>query len=140
MDRLRKRSDFLAVAKGRRVNRPGFTLQILRHEVPAPAVASVPMPAPVRIGFTMTRKLGGATVRNRIRRRLREAVRLSIATLDATALDIVVVGRIPALTLPFDSLLTDMAESLAQAARPARTAAADERRAGRRAPLESTDG
>lgn len=69
MERLKKRAEFQAVAAGKRVSRPGFVLQARastgdRHRPP-------------RFGFTVTRRIGNAVVRNRIRRRLKEAVRLS---------------------------------------------------------------
>ena len=67
MDRLRQRADFLAVANGARVQAPAFTLQGRRREDLGP----------VRIGFTVTKKQGNSVERNRIRRRLKEAVRLS---------------------------------------------------------------
>jgi len=63
----------------------------------------------VRVGFTVTRQVGGAVERNRIRRRLREAVRLSAAG-DAMrpGHDYVLVGRRAALAAPF----TEMAQTL----------------------------
>ena len=68
MERLRRRREFLAVGRGRRISRPGFVLQALQ-------VAEAGRPP--RFGFTVTKKIGNAVVRNRIRRRLREVVRLS---------------------------------------------------------------
>src|SRR5204863_5239429 len=65
MDRLRQRADFLAVANGARVNSAAFVLQGRRRADQGP----------VRIGFTVTKKNGTATERNRIRRRLREVVK-----------------------------------------------------------------
>ena len=75
MDRLRQRADFLAVANGARVNLAAFTLQgRLRDD-----------PGPIRVGFTVTKKNGNAPERNRIRRRLREAVRRHRRRGDAAA-------------------------------------------------------
>ena len=68
MERLRRRADFKAVAGGRRISRRGFVLQALR--------AAGDEARPARVGFTVTRKIGNAVVRNRIRRRLRAAVAL----------------------------------------------------------------
>src|SRR5215469_5880862 len=118
MDRLRQRADFLAVANGARVNRPAFVLQSRRRDDAGP----------VRVGFTVTKKNGTATERNRIRRRLREAVR----RIDAVAMrphhDYVLVGRRAALACDFDTMLDDLraalrrldrqAEKRAQAAKP----------------------
>ena len=65
MDRLRQRADFLAVANGARANSPGFVLQGRPRDDQGPT----------RVGFTVTKKNGTATERNRIRRRLREVVK-----------------------------------------------------------------
>ena len=97
MDRLRQRADFLAVANGARVSGPAFVVQERRRDDLGP----------VRIGFTVTKKNGTATERNRIRRRLREVVRLT----DSMALrqhhDYVLVGRRAALNCDFTAMLAD---------------------------------
>lgn len=102
MDRLRQRADFLAVANGTRVNAPAFVLQGRRRDDLGP----------VRVGFTVTRKNGTATERNRIRRRLREAMR----RMDAVAMqphhDYVLVGRRAALTCDFHAMLDDLRSAL----------------------------
>ena len=60
MDRLRQRADFLAVANGLRMSAPAFAVQMRDRSDGGP----------IRFGFTVTRKVGTATERNRIRRRL----------------------------------------------------------------------
>ena len=106
MERLRQRADFLAVAAGARVNSAAFTLQS-RHRDDQ---------GPVRVGFTVTRKNGTATERNRIRRRLREAVRRLDAGGDSMAMrphhDYVLVGRRAALTADFAAMLDDLRSAL----------------------------
>ncbi len=101
MDRLRQRADFLAVANGARVNSSAFTLQSRRNDL-----------GPIRVGFTVTKKNGNAPERNRIRRRLRAAVR----SLDAMAMrphhDYVLVGRRAALTCDFSTMLDDLRSAL----------------------------
>ncbi len=67
---------------------------------------------PPRVGFTVTRKIGNAVVRNRIRRRLRAAVEAAGGNLE-TATDYVLVGRRAALTLQFQRLVTDLETGLA---------------------------
>ena len=102
MDRLRQRADFLAVAGGARVNSAAFILQCRRRDDLGPT----------RIGFTVTRKNGSATERNRIRRRLREVVR----RLDVMAMrphhDYVLIGRRAALTRDFAAMVDDLALAL----------------------------
>lgn len=61
-----------------------------------------------RIGFTVTKKVGNAVERNRIRRRLREAVRLSEALSPAPETDYVLVARREALSVPFVRLKADL--------------------------------
>ena len=124
MDRLRQRADFLAVANGARVNSPAFTLQGRRRDDLGPA----------RVGFTVTKKNGNAPQRNRIRRRLREAVRALGGTADFVALhphhDYVLVGRRPALTCDFSTMLDDLRSALQRLDRQAATRKAREPRPG----------
>ncbi|MEQ8700934.1 ribonuclease P protein component [Bauldia litoralis] len=104
MDRLKRRSEFRAVGRGRRISRPGFVLQALR----ATETGREP-----RFGFTVTKKIGNAVVRNRIRRRLREVVRLSAAGGASESTDYVLIGRRAALRLPFDRLVDDLSSGMA---------------------------
>jgi len=68
--------------------------------------------APPRVGYTVSKKVGNAVVRNRVRRRLREVVRLSGAARMQTGRDYVLVGRRAALDLAFDRLIDDMSGAL----------------------------
>ena len=63
---------------------------------------------PARFGFTVTKKMGNAVVRNRIKRRLREAIRLATGTFALPEHDYVVISRQKALDCPFGDLLRDM--------------------------------
>jgi len=102
MDRLRQRADFLAVADGARINSAAFVLQ------------SRPRgdDGPVRVGFTVTKKHGTATERNRIRRRLRELVkRLDVISMRPHS-DYVLVGRRTALNRDFATMLDDLRSAL----------------------------
>src|ERR1700759_5245259 len=102
MDRLRQRADFLAVADGARVNSPAFTLQGRRRDDLGP----------VRIGFTVTKKNGTATERNRIRRRLREVVKRVDRMAMRPHSDYVLVGRRAALTRDFSDMVDDLRAAL----------------------------
>ena len=102
MDRLRQRADFLAVANGARINSAAFVVQSLRRDDDGP----------VRVGFTVTRKNGTATERNRIRRRLRELVkRLDVISMRPHS-DYVLVGRRAALNRDFATMLDDLRSAL----------------------------
>lgn len=102
MNRLKQRADFLAVANGTRVNSAAFVLQSRCRDDRGPA----------RVGFTVTKKNGTATERNRIRRRLRELVK----RLDGIAMrppnDYVLVGRRAALNRDFATMLDDLRSAL----------------------------
>src|SRR5262249_20265170 len=91
VQRLRQRADFLAAATGGRAPVSGFVLQALdRRE-----------DGPVRVGFTVSKKVGNSPERNRVRRRLREMVRLSPSAGMRQGHDYVLIGRRAALHLPF---------------------------------------
>jgi len=68
----------------------------------------------VRVGFTVSRKVGNAVERNRVRRRLREVVRLSPADRMQTGFDYVLIGRRTVLDLPFNRLVEDFDRALAR--------------------------
>ena len=104
MDRLRQRADFLAVANGARANSAAFVLQSRPRADDGP----------VRLGFTVTKKHGTATERNRIRRRLRELVkRLDDVSMRPHS-DYVLVGRRAALNRDFATMLEDLRSALAR--------------------------
>lgn len=69
------------------------------------------MPA-IRIGLTVTRKVGGAVVRNRVRRRLRAAVERVMPVHAREGYDFVVIGRAATLKRPFQALLRDLETAL----------------------------
>lgn len=104
-ERLKKRADFLAAAKGRRQHQRSFVMQARRRS------EAENSPAP-RFGFTVTKKTGNSVIRNRIRRRLREIVRLDAAEVARPGVDYVLVGRIEALTAGFDDLRGEFLRAL----------------------------
>ncbi|MEM6463192.1 MAG: ribonuclease P protein component [Pseudomonadota bacterium] len=109
--RLTKRSDFLAVRHGERRKGPYFLLQVLDRGVEK---------AQPRVGYTVTKKQGNAVDRNRIRRRLREAVRLGAGFDMQPGHDYVVIGRRDALNAPFEELVGSLAARIARPAEEAR--------------------
>ena len=103
--KLTRRAEFLHVAaKGRKLAMPGLVLQVLKRQDQAPA----------RLGFTVTKKVGNAVVRNRTKRRLREAARLLLREAAVTGADLVLIGRDKTRARPFALLVEDLRQALAR--------------------------
>ena len=111
MERLRQRADFLAAASGVKVPATGFVLQASKRRESNG----------VRVGFTVSKKVGNAVERNRVRRRLREIVRLAPPAAMRQGHDYVLVGRRAALELPFARMAEDFSRALDRVHRPAPT-------------------
>ena len=109
--RLKRRADFLNAAKGRRVHTTAFTLQMASRRSPQSSAETDNSPA--RFGFTVTKKVGGSVERNRIRRRLKEALRLLPDLPVRAGSDYVVVARREALATPFAMLQSELARMVA---------------------------
>jgi ribonuclease P protein component len=105
--RLPDRRDFLRVQAGKRCAMPGFVLQ-------AAAVPPDLARGEVRVGFTVSRKVGNAVERNRVRRRLREVARQVIPALARPDLDYVLVGRQASLNRDFALLRQELIEALSR--------------------------
>ncbi|MGB3808699.1 MAG: ribonuclease P protein component [Parvibaculum sp.] len=102
--RLRKRREFLAAARAAKWAANGLVLQALeRGDEDAP-----------RAGFTVTRKVGNAVIRNRARRRLKEAAREILPLHGKAGYDYVLVGRLSTLTRAWPDLLDDLRSALAK--------------------------
>jgi ribonuclease P protein component len=102
MDRLRHRADFLAAASGARMPAAAFVLQARQRREDKS----------VRVGFTVSKKVGNAVERNRVRRRLKEMVRLVPPTELQGGHDYVLVGRRAALDMPFAQMTEDFSRAL----------------------------
>ncbi|WP_442880084.1 ribonuclease P protein component [Aurantimonas sp. A2-1-M11] len=119
---MTKRAEFLAARRGRRLNGPAFFIEALDRGDDGPP----------RLGLTVTKKVGNAVVRNRIRRRLREAIRLHAKADMASGIDYVVVARRDVLALPFAELKDELSRRVARMKRPQRDTAITERRPSKR--------
>ena len=102
MRRLKQRSEFLRVARGKRVGRSAFSLQSTPRDIEAAG-----------LGFTVTKQQGNSPERNRIRRRLRAAAAVCAVQFKPQH-DYVLVGRRAALSIPFDRLVGDLGAALAK--------------------------
>lgn len=113
VERLLKRSQFVAVNEsGLSIVMPAFVLLFLPKDQEH-----------LRMGFTASRKIGGAVQRNRARRRLRAVVDEVLRLNDnATAPvgDMVLIARHRVLTLPYPYLCNDLKKALAQLAEGAK--------------------
>ena len=104
MNRLKQRADFIAAASGPRAASPAFVVQARSRDDSGP----------VRVGFTVTKKVGTATERNRVRRRLRELVkRLDVISMRPHH-DYVLVGRRAALDRGFETMFNDLRSALSR--------------------------
>ena len=108
-DHLKKRADFLRAQRGIRRSSTGLTLEIC----PTPAESA--KPGRFRIGFTASRKVGGAVQRNRAKRRLRAAAQAILPEAARPCTDYVLVARPATLERPFPELLIDLAGAVAAA-------------------------
>ena len=102
MERLTQRADYLAAAAGVKVPAAAFILQARARGDEAPP----------RFGFTVSKKVGNAVERNRVRRRLREVVRLADALPGEAGHDYVLIGRRAALQMPFERIAIEFAGAL----------------------------
>jgi len=107
--RLVRRPQFLAAAKGVSEARGAVVIQRLERGDGSPHVG---------VGFTATRKVGGAVIRNRAKRRLREAARALIPEYGLSGSDYVLIARMGTADRPWDRLLDDVKTVLTRLATP----------------------
>lgn len=100
---IKKRPDFLAANRGKRYATPGFVLLVHDRRDDDPAK---------RLGITITKKVGNAVVRNRMRRRFRELAAELLPTLGKAGADHILIGREGGIERDFGQLREEMAKAL----------------------------
>ncbi len=111
--RLKNRPEFLRARNGQKLRGPYVLIEALDRGEPD---------TPPRAGFTVTKKHGNAVERNRMRRRLREAVRLSAQFAMKPGHDYVIVARRDVLNAPFEELTRTITDRIAGKPREKRSA------------------
>lgn len=102
LHKLNKRSDYLAAKRGKRAHCAPFVIQARpRHDTNPP-----------RVGITVTRKVGGAVVRNRIKRRLKNAITSPAGLGFQAGYDYVLIARALAASAPYDALISALKSGL----------------------------
>lgn len=101
---LTKRSDFLAANKGLRNARPGFVLLTRTNGGEG-----------VRFGITVTKKIGNAVVRNRMKRRFRELLRTALPLHGLANTDHVLIGRAGGVEREFSAMEAELLKALSNA-------------------------
>ena len=100
---IRKRSDFLAANRGKRAPMPGFVLLVRPRGDDDPIM---------RIGITVTKKIGNAVVRNRMKRRFRALARETLPELGIAGADHVLIGRAGGIERDYASLAAELKRAL----------------------------
>jgi ribonuclease P protein component len=100
---IKKRADFLAANAGKRASTPGFILLVRDRKDSDPSM---------RVGFTVTKKIGGAVVRNRMKRRFRALTRELVPAKGLAGADHVMIGRSRGVEREFGLLRTELAGAL----------------------------
>ena len=100
---MKKRADFLAANRGKRYATPGFVLLVRDRADDSPAI---------RLGITITKKVGNSVIRNRMRRRFRELAREMLAAKGKPGADHVLIGREGGIERDYGQLREELAKAL----------------------------
>jgi ribonuclease P protein component len=103
LGRLTRRADYLAANSGRRAPTPAFVLLVRDRADGDPAI---------RVGITVSGKVGGAVIRNRMKRRFRELVRAILPASGIAGADHVLIGRRSGIERDYGSLRADLEGAL----------------------------
>ena len=103
---LKKRSEFLFVREGRYQARGGIVIQA--RENPDSNI--------IRVGFTATKKVGNAVIRNRAKRRMRSVALETLPKLGQRGIDYVFIARNSTTTTPYEALVGDTQKALSSLA------------------------
>jgi ribonuclease P protein component len=103
-----QRKDYLAANAGKRAPMPGFVLIVRAREDADPAM---------RIGITVSKKVGNAVIRNRMKRRFRALAREVLPQAGLPGADHVLIGRNGGIERPYDDLKAELAKALAKVKR-----------------------
>ena len=102
------RRDFLAANGGKRAPMPGFVLLVRDRKDDDRTM---------RVGYTVTKKVGNAVVRNRMKRRLRELARELLPDHGVAGADHVLIGRNGGIERDFTLLRTELRKALKKVVR-----------------------
>ncbi|HMI40869.1 MAG TPA: ribonuclease P protein component [Sphingomicrobium sp.] len=102
---MSKRADFLAANAGRRAAMPGFVLLMHPRDDGDPAI---------RVGYTVTKKIGGAVVRNRMKRRFRALARAILPEQGMPGADHIIIGRSGGIERDYTALADELRRALAK--------------------------
>ena len=100
---IKKRADFLAANAGKRAPTPGFILLVRDREDSDPAI---------RVGFTVTKKIGGAVIRNRMKRRFRALAREVLPIKGFAGSDHIMIGRSKGIERDYGLLRSELESAL----------------------------
>ena len=104
---ITKRADFLSANRGKRFATSGFVLLVHDRNDNDPAI---------RLGITITKKVGNAVIRNRMRRRFRSLMREMLDANGKAGADHILIGRGSGIEMDFVRLRTDMLKALTRVA------------------------
>ena len=103
IEKLKKRSEFFACAQAPSCAKGAVVVQA------RPRGDDTPL---IRVGFTATKRIGGAVERNRAKRRMREAARALLPEFASPGVDYVIIARAPAQKRAYPDLLDDLRRAL----------------------------